>query len=376
MLGEGSQLAAGDARATDAALRRHAGPGPKGPDVFLSVSDPKRAGGIEVMGWERGTGGFNFYRSTGIPRCGCSPATRGRATRSEPRQGPVREPPERRAADEGAQDAVEQLALAGREHPGDRVRHERPAAHAPLVHEEGSGRRPRLELEAARPAITRWANARFTTLRTRGGTVTRPADHGADPRHADGQPDHHPHREPGAARPARSTSRPRSLSTRRGCRTCSASPRRRFHGHREDLRGLEKFDVRIEDGRGSPQGDTHFCFLVPERAFEDQVVLREAIEMGLVSKRLAACLLMVDPWNPIFSDRRRALLAHVPRHRDDREAARAPSRRHGANDPRGRRARRAESPEAEFAARWKAGTGSRRRSTGCSAATTRPSTRS
>ena len=76
---------------------------------------------------------------------------------------------------------------------------------------------------------------------------------------------------------------------------------------------LAKFDVRLEDGQGFVRkGDTHFCFLVPERAFEDQVVLREAIEIGLVSKRLAACLLMVDPWNPVFSDRRRALLRHVP----------------------------------------------------------------
>ena len=87
------------------------------------------------------------------------------------------------------------------------------------------------------------------------------------------------------------------------------------------------------------KGDTHFCFLVPERAFEDQAVLREAIEIGLVTKRLAACLLMVDPWNPIFSDRRRALLRHVPADGDDRERQEQLLRGHGARDPQGRRDR-------------------------------------
>ncbi len=78
-------------------------------------------------------------------------------------------------------------------------------------------------------------------------------------------------------------------------------------------KSLEKFGVHLDDGAGFQQkGDTHFCFVVPERAFEDQVVLREAIESGLVTKRLAACLLMIDPWNPIYSGLRSSLLRHVP----------------------------------------------------------------
>ena len=43
-------------------------------------------------------------------------------------------------------------------------------------------------------------------------------------------------------------------------------------------------------------------------------MLREAIEVGLLSRRLAMCLLLVDPWNPVFSQRRLALLRHVPEH--------------------------------------------------------------
>jgi len=61
-----------------------------------------------------------------------------------------------------------------------------------------------------------------------------------------------------------------------------------------------------------PPEDTNFLFVVPERAFEDVATVAGAIEMGLVSSRLAACLLMVDFANPVFSDRRKALLGRVP----------------------------------------------------------------
>jgi hypothetical protein len=119
---------------------------------------------------------------------------------------------------------------------------------------------------------------------------------------------------------------------------------------------LTKFDVRMEDREGfKRKGDTHFCFLVPERAFEDQVVLREAIESGLVGKRLAACLLMVDPWNPVFSERRSSLLRHVPATAGIVKGKSDFSRQmvgrilaEAADGPPG-------TPEAEFAQRWNVG---------------------
>jgi hypothetical protein len=76
---------------------------------------------------------------------------------------------------------------------------------------------------------------------------------------------------------------------------------------------LRTFDVRLTDGAEFERpGDTHFAFVVPERAFEDTDTLRQAIERGIVSRRLAACLLMVDFPNPIFSQKRQQLLGHVP----------------------------------------------------------------
>ena len=59
-------------------------------------------------------------------------------------------------------------------------------------------------------------------------------------------------------------------------------------------------------------GDTNFAFLVPERAFEDLVVVNELIAREVLSPRLALCLLMVDFSNPVFSPARALLLRNVP----------------------------------------------------------------
>lgn len=78
------------------------------------------------------------------------------------------------------------------------------------------------------------------------------------------------------------------------------------------LKCLDRYDVHLSDGRHSIPGDTHFAFLVPEPAHEDQVVLKALLNLGVLSPRFAACLLMVDFPNPVFSARRATLLRHVP----------------------------------------------------------------
>jgi hypothetical protein len=117
---------------------------------------------------------------------------------------------------------------------------------------------------------------------------------------------------------------------------------------------LQTFDVRLDDEAGFTRpGDTHFAFVVPERANEDQEVLRHAIEVGLVTERLAACLLMTDFPNPIFSDRRAALLSHVPEPATlgdfSQRTADAILAAANGTPP--------DSPEHEFAERWDAGEG-------------------
>jgi hypothetical protein len=71
-------------------------------------------------------------------------------------------------------------------------------------------------------------------------------------------------------------------------------------------------DLRVVGGSVDQPGDVPFCFTVPERALEDVLVLRKLIGSGRMSKRMAACLLMVDFPNPVDSPVRAGLLRHLP----------------------------------------------------------------
>jgi len=71
-------------------------------------------------------------------------------------------------------------------------------------------------------------------------------------------------------------------------------------------------DLRVRGGSVDQPGDVPFCFTVPERAHEDNLALAILVQQGVLSRRLAACLAMVDFTNPLNSTRRAALLAHFP----------------------------------------------------------------
>jgi hypothetical protein len=77
-------------------------------------------------------------------------------------------------------------------------------------------------------------------------------------------------------------------------------------------RCLTEFAVEVTDGRFRFPGDTHFVFMVPEPAFEDETVVNSLIARSAISRKLIACLLMVDFPNPVFSPRRAALMKYVP----------------------------------------------------------------
>lgn len=74
----------------------------------------------------------------------------------------------------------------------------------------------------------------------------------------------------------------------------------------------EKHNLRVRGESLDEPGDVPFCFTVPERPFEDVLVAEELIQRGAMSKRLAACLLMIDFANPVESPRRAQLMRHVP----------------------------------------------------------------
>ena len=71
-------------------------------------------------------------------------------------------------------------------------------------------------------------------------------------------------------------------------------------------------DFRVSDGATAVEGDTHFAFLVPERAAEDHEVLREMISAQILSPKMALALLMIDFCNPVFSPARARLLRYCP----------------------------------------------------------------
>lgn len=117
---------------------------------------------------------------------------------------------------------------------------------------------------------------------------------------------------------------------------------------------LEKFDVALVDETFRQLGDTHFPFLVPERAFEDIDVVRKCVETSLLSDRFVGCALMVDFPNPVFSARRSSLARFAPRESDrseplDEQVARAIEQA-AAETPEG-------SAEREFLALWQLGNG-------------------
>ncbi len=93
--------------------------------------------------------------------------------------------------------------------------------------------------------------------------------------------------------------------------------------------------------------------MVPERAREDIETIKQADEAGLFTRRLLACLLMVDFPNPVFSARRAKLLAHVP----DSPSSDGPAFSQAAADAivGSQEAAEADTPEAEFAELWNVG---------------------
>ena len=76
---------------------------------------------------------------------------------------------------------------------------------------------------------------------------------------------------------------------------------------------IEALDIGVRARNGARiAGDTHFCFVVPERAFEDVVAVDHMLREDMLSARLVLCLLMVDFANPVRSPLRESLLSHCP----------------------------------------------------------------
>ncbi|MCY1061749.1 hypothetical protein [Nannocystis sp. SCPEA4] len=124
-------------------------------------------------------------------------------------------------------------------------------------------------------------------------------------------------------------------------------------------RALDHFGFELRDAAGAlaAHGDAHFAFAVPERAFEDIDVVAELVRRprSLLDTRSAACLLMVDFVNPVWSPRRERLMRYVPARAQLSEGTWSLGPGIAARICAAPDASRANSPEHEFAANWMAG---------------------
>ncbi|SNS20998.1 hypothetical protein SAMN06893096_102516 [Geodermatophilus pulveris] len=318
LLGEGSQLPTGAATAAvDRRLRFLVtrGVGAEGADVLLSAAHPG-SGDVELMAWDRRAGGFNFYQSVGDSTAWVFAGNSRHALRG-PSQG--RGPFESHLSGTVVMKELRSPWLHWHSQAANVLPSVLPADPPLVGHPWVTARNPQgadiCELAVARPGIDRWTRARFKRL-VEAGVVDDPGRvlvQVLDTPSVNIIASNRESRDVVAGGPL---VLPQTFFVDSEALTevlgLPAPPR--FAVAAETyLRSLRTFDVHQEDDDGARYaGDAHFAFAVPERAFEDQAVLRQALATGLLSDRLAACLLMVDFPNPVFSPRRAALLAHVP----------------------------------------------------------------
>lgn len=325
VLGEGSQLPRGSA-ATAEAIRFvvATGSGQDKPDVIVSAFDP---GGddVELMAWDRDRGGFNFYRTVGSPPAWVF-AGNSRHALAEPTKG--KGPFESHASGTMLMKELEIPWNSWHSFEAETPASVFPPGDTRATHPWFTGKLGAEDCETgvAIPSMERWAKARFEAIAAAGGRVedprrileqvlgtptinlisSRTESRSSDPN-------------AGVTVPATFFVSAKALTAPKGTSPDSPpriglDPPQAFTAPTTNyLASIKKFNFRLDDEEGFElPGDTHFAFLVPERAREDDTLLEAALDSGLITPRLSAALLMVDFPNPIFSARREKLLEHVP----------------------------------------------------------------
>lgn len=377
LVGEGTQIAKDPAKRFDRRLRFLVtrGRGAEGPDLIMSVFGPT-GGVIELMAWDATQGGFNFYRSlrggegdqgawvwAGNSRHAFDPNTRARGPFESHPTGnllmkELKVPWVNWASPKATVDERDFQAGDPR------------ATHEWFVKTAGAYV---LEDSVVRKAIQRWNRRRLEQI-SQAGSISD-----AVPLFerllGSRENTHHTVNltsSPDSSESAVSAERVRlpptffvdveGLCDRLGL---ERPPEFTAPGALYK-QALDKFGVVVknedearprEEGEDlfERKGDTHFAFVVPERAFEDVdflgQVLKPDIQVGLITPRLAACLLMVDFANPVFSDPRASLIDRVPA--GPIPADKWPSFSKELGDAIAGAAK--DAPEREFAALWEKG---------------------
>jgi len=292
------------------------GNGSEGPDVMLSAFNPEE-GDVELMAWDHARGGFNYYQTVGDSsswvfagnsRHALLEATEGKGPFESHPSGNVIMKELRTPWINWDSPAANILPSAFA--PDDPLRDH------PWFNKKDPQGAITCEASVVRPGIERWTKARFATIAANGGKIERPERIMRQVLTSPAVNLGSSHTETSIVASTEAVDLPPRSFVDSAALTetldLQAPPAFTVPGSRYAA-ALTAFDVALTDGDSfSRPGDTHFVFLVPERAAEDQAVVVAAIDSGLLTERLAACLLMVDFANPVFSERRAALLRHVP----------------------------------------------------------------
>lgn len=77
---------------------------------------------------------------------------------------------------------------------------------------------------------------------------------------------------------------------------------------------IRALNFRLKDSSSGfdQPGDTHFPLVAPEPPHEDSDLLDKMLRQKIIDRKFAACLLMIDFPNPVFSIARKSLLKYVP----------------------------------------------------------------
>lgn len=359
VVSEGSQLpvSVGDDGSTNSGLRFLVarGTGPDGPDLVVSAVDP--AGGlVELVAWDRVKQGFNYYRTIGAEgQWAWAGNSRHALTTPSKGKGPFESHPSGNLIMKELKlpwvhwDSFKVHILENVFPQGDPRR-----AHAWFTGKSGA---ETCETAVVMPSIRRWTTARLDgTIRLDGGIedparfveqiVTSPTVNLASSS-----------TESAAASMGSSVDLPPSFFVDLEAFAAVDLPGPPPFSVAGDVyaTSLATFDFVLTDGTITQPGDTHFAFVVPERAFEDNEVIRQTVTRGLISKRLAAALLMVDFPNPVFSARRASLLKHAPTTASIANGVSSLSDEMANNILAAADSSPSDSPEQEFAARWNLG---------------------
>jgi hypothetical protein len=362
LVGEGGQIPMSAAAASvDRNLRFLAtrGNGPDGADVLVSAFHPDE-GDVELMAWDARAGGFNYYQTVGSTSAWVF-AGNSRHALSDPTQG--KGPFESHKSGNFLMKELRFPWLHWHSQAANILPSVLPTDPPLTNHPWVTGRDPRgaltCEVAVAKPGILRWTRTRFQQLLADGGVVEDPARFLVQV--------------VGTPTVNLITSQTESRAAVRGgvvdlpqtffidseslTEVLGLRPPPPFQVASDVYAtNLASFRTRLSDDRGFERpGDTHFAFAVPERAFEDRAVVEEAVRTGLLTRRLAACLLMTDFPNPVFSARRAALLAHVPGRAVVTDGASGFSTEMGEAITAAAAGTAEGSPEREFAARWALG---------------------